>query len=241
MKLDHRQFRAASAYGARDGAEDRIRRFLPMVHRAAWHINGSGRAGLEIDDLVQAGMVALTECARRHDGPTEDGFAAYARIRVRGAMFDAIRRTLPDSRGAVRRRRQREEMRQKLTGELGREPDRAELNAALDHMPGGHGADEMPVRLTSLDADYDDGDGRFADDTPDAFDLLSGAQDRSALIVAITQLPERQQLVLQLYFTEELNLTEIAAVLEVSVPRVHQIKAAALKSLRSLLEQDEAA
>ncbi|OYU33150.1 MAG: RNA polymerase subunit sigma, partial [Novosphingobium sp. PASSN1] len=61
MNHDHRSFAAARAY--QGGAADRIRRFLPMVRRLAWHVHGSGRAGIEIDDLVQAGLVALTECA----------------------------------------------------------------------------------------------------------------------------------------------------------------------------------
>ena len=69
-----------------------------MVHRAAWHIYGAGREGLEVEDLIQAGIVALTECAQRHNGPTEDGFAAYAKIRVRGAMFDLIRKLMNDTR-----------------------------------------------------------------------------------------------------------------------------------------------
>src|SRR5579863_4767216 len=91
----------AQAYGG-DPAE-RIRRFLPMVRRLAWHLQSSGRDGIELEDLMQAGLVALTECAQRHTGPSEDGFAAYAKLRVRGAMVDLIRRHVPLSRGAVER------------------------------------------------------------------------------------------------------------------------------------------
>lgn len=94
MKHDHRGFAAAQAY-RKDETADRIRRFLPMVKRLAWHVHGSGRSGIEIEDLIQAGLVALTECAQRHDGPTEDGFAAYAKLRVRGAMVDLVRRSTP--------------------------------------------------------------------------------------------------------------------------------------------------
>lgn len=98
MKHDHKAFAAPQPYAApyspgRAEVADRVRRFL-LVRRAAWHIHGSGREGLEIEDLVQAGIVALTECAQRHIGPTEDGFAAYAKIRVRGAMLDGLRRAL---------------------------------------------------------------------------------------------------------------------------------------------------
>ena len=92
MKHDPKPFSAAiEAY--RGDITDRVRRFLPMVKRLAWHVHGSGRPGIELEDLVQAGLVALTECAQKHAGPGEDGFAAYAKMRVRGAMVDLIRRT----------------------------------------------------------------------------------------------------------------------------------------------------
>ena len=81
-------------------------RFVPMVRRIAWHVHGGGRPGIELEDLMQAGMVALTEAAQRHAGPGEDGFAAYAKLRVRGAMVDLIRRHLPGTRGGAERRRQ---------------------------------------------------------------------------------------------------------------------------------------
>jgi len=125
MKHDPAGFAAAAAYGrTRDTVEDRVRRFVPMVRKAAWHIHGAGRDGLEIEDLMQAGFIALTEAARNHaqthPGPGEDGFAAYAKIRVRGAMFDLVRKTMPESRGAVSRRRRVDHAQGKLRQQLGR-------------------------------------------------------------------------------------------------------------------------
>ncbi len=85
MKHDHTPFTAArTAY--RGDIADRVRRFLPMVRRLAWHVHRSGRPGIELEDLMQAGLVALTECSQKHSGPAEDGFAACAKMRVRGAM-----------------------------------------------------------------------------------------------------------------------------------------------------------
>ena len=195
MIHDHKSFTAASAY--RGETADRVRRFIPMVRRLAWHVHGGGRPGIEIEDLVQAGLVALTECAQRHAGPGEDGFAAYAKIRVRGAMVDLIRRTIPLARSTLR--------------------------------------SERPVRLESLDLAYSDSDMAFADDGPDSLDLLADAEMRHHLAGAIGDLPERLALVVQLYFVEELNLAEIAQVLGVSIPRVHQLKAQALDQLRAAL------
>jgi RNA polymerase sigma factor for flagellar operon FliA len=239
MKHDHSGFaapRAALAYGA--AAADRIHRFVPMVRRLAWHVHGSGRPGIELEDLMQAGMIALTEAAQRHAGPGEDGFAAYAKLRVRGAMVDLIRRQVPLSRGASERRRQLSEAETELRGALGREPHAAELAAAL-----GITAAELallrsgaaPVRIDSIDETYSDSDIAYADERPDSFALLADAELRADLAAAIADLPERLQLVVQLYFVEELNLAEIAAALQVSVPRVHQLKAQALERLRTAL------
>ncbi len=220
-----------------DNAE-RIRRFVPMVRRLAWHVHGGGRQGIELEDLMQAGMVALTEAAQRHAGPGEDGFAAYAKLRVKGAMVDLVRRHLPGSRGAAERRRQLRDAEAGLTGELGRPPSEMELAQAL-----GIGLEELlalrsaseAVRFESIDQVYSDSDSAFADDRPDSFAILADAELRTSLMGAIASLPERLQLVVQLYFVEELNLSEIAETLAVSVPRVHQLKAQAIDRLRAAL------
>lgn len=237
MKHDPRSFAAAQAY-KKDEAADRIRRFLPMVKRLAWHVHGSGRAGMELEDLIQAGLVALTECSQRHSGPTEDGFAAYAKLRVRGAMVDLVRRSTPLSRSATERRRALREKTSVLTSELGRPPSDAELAAALGlterELADQQAADE-PLRFEHIDDAYSDSNAAFADDRPDSFAMLADQETRSAVARAIADLPERLQMIIQLYFVEELNLAEIAEVLAVSIPRVHQLKAQALEKLKTAL------
>ncbi len=241
MKHDHHSFLPArgAARAYRPDAAERVRRFVPMVRRLAWHVHGGGRQGIEIEDLIQSGMVALTEAAQRHAGPGEDGFAAYAKLRVRGAMVDLIRREIPLSRGAVVRRRQLRDKETALRGELGREPSSAELAAALGiaeaELAALRGASE-PLRFEAIEESYSDSDMAFADASPDSFELLAGEELRGSVAAAVAALPERLQLVVQLYFVEELNLAEIAQALQVSVPRVHQLKAQALDKLRSQLE-----
>jgi RNA polymerase sigma factor for flagellar operon FliA len=240
MKHDPKAFEGALSYSAatREEVEDRVRRFLPLVHRAAWHIYGDGRhaGGLEVEDLIQVGLVALTECARNHEGPGEDGFAAYAKIRVRGAIVDELRKLASDTRTARKKRARLAEVTEALRAETGAEPSRSEVAAAM-----GVGDAELRsieasnVSITSISDEYDESNSAFATDDPDPFDILAGQQDRERLIAAMQELPQRSQLVLQLFFVEELNLTEIASVLEVSVPRVHQLRAKALKDLRGLL------
>jgi RNA polymerase sigma factor for flagellar operon FliA len=251
MKHDHSSFvaakyaaQAAPAAGVarayQGEAADRVRRFLPMVRRLAWHVHGSGREGFELEDLMQAGLVALTECAQNHTGDGEDGFAAYAKMRVRGAMIDMIRRTVPLSRGATERRKAIREQERILRGRLGRDPTPAELAQAM-----GITADDLaqlrttsePLRFEALDDAYSDSSMAFADDAPDSLALLEDQEMRESLIGAIASLPERLQVITQLYFVEELNLSEIAQVLDVSIPRVHQLKAQALEKLRAAIAE----
>jgi len=240
MKHDPSAF-GASAYTpvSREVVADRVRRFLPLVRRAAWHIYGAGREGIEVEDLIQTGILALTECAQKHDSPTEDGFAAYAKIRVRGAMLDQIRRLLNDSRGARKKRAAYDAAHDGLRTELGRDPSRAEIARKM-----GISDTELleieasAITVTSIAEEYDETNTAFASEGPDPFEVLSEMENRERLIEAMRKLPERLTLVLQLFYVEELNLTEIAEVLEVSVPRVHQLRAKALKDLKRLMETD---
>ena len=231
MIHDQTQFSAATAY--RGNVGERVTRFLPMVRKLAWHLSGSGGPAVDVDDLVQAGLVALTECAQRHERPSEDGFAAYAKLRVRGAMVDLLRSNSHEPRGARARRRRIEDQQSRLAGALGRDPSAGELAEAL-----GMTVEELHrtradgVTLASIEDCYSESDVAFAAEEPDAEAALLQIEDRELLIEAIAALPERHQLIVQLYFVEELNLAEIAAVLGVSVPRVHQLKASALEKLR---------
>ena len=237
MIHDHRSLSARTAYG---GGEARLlAQFLPLVRKLAWHLSATAGPALDADDLMQVGLIALTECARRHDRPTDDGLAAYAKLRVRGAMIDAIRKTQTETRSARAERHALDEARSALVASLGRPPSETELAERLKLAPA-ELADRqrraLPVRAVALCDSYDERSTAFATDLPDAEALLLEAESHAALSKAIAALTERHQLVIQLYFLEELNLAEIAAVLGVSVPRVHQLKAAALKALREALE-----
>jgi RNA polymerase sigma factor FliA len=122
-----------------------------------------------------------------------------------------------------------------LTTTLGRAPSEDELAEAMGLSATALAelrAASEPLRFEPIDDAYSDSDSAFADDRPDSFALLADEQTRQAVAAAIAELPERLQMVIQLYFVEELNLAEIAEVLGVSVPRVHQLKAQALDKLR---------
>ncbi len=228
-----------SAHAAYSGGDARLlQQFLPLVKKLAWHLAPSAGPAMDVDDLMQVGLIALTECARRHDRPTDDGLAAYAKLRVRGAMIDAIRKLQSDSRGARSERREIEAARAVLAGLAGREPTEAELASRLGITPAELAERQrraIQVRHVEMTDAYDDRQSAFASEDFTGEDLLLEAESRASLVAALAGLPERHGLVIQLYFLEELNLAEIAAVLDVSVPRVHQLKAAALKALKSAL------
>jgi RNA polymerase sigma factor for flagellar operon FliA len=240
MKLDQSQFAVAEAY--RGTVAERVTQFLPMVRKLAWHLSGSAGPTIDVEDLMQAGLVALTECAQKHALPTEDGFAAYAKLRVRGAMVDLLRSSSADPRGARSKRRMIENMKARLHGELGREASSAEIAKGLGMTLEDYfqlESDLVEKRVAAIDECYSESDIAFAANEPDAEDQLLQEQDRDALVAAIAALDERRQLVIQLYFVEELNLSEIAAILEISIPRVHQLKAAALSQIRKALDDSE--
>jgi len=237
MKYDHSSFSAQRAYASE--ISQRIERFEPMVRKLAWHFQGSCGASIDVDDLLQAGMIALTECAQRHDRPGEDGFAAYAKMRVRGAMIDLLRSQSPHARGAAAQRRRIDDTVDRLRCELGREPSADEIATAMDVSISDYHdmRTQLATRVVDLEDCYTDSNPAFESDEPDAEAQLLVEDDKAELAAAIATLPERLQLIIKLHFVEELNLTEIAAVLDVSVPRVHQLKASALSKLRLVIAE----
>ena len=184
------------------------RAHMPLVRKIAWHVHGRVSSAIEIEDLIQIGMAALVEAANCFEDRGH-AFATYASVRIRGAMIDHLRRQATICRSAMTRRREFASVRQRLEGRFGREVSEAEMAAELDLDP----------------ADYRDG-GERADDALEREDL------QAALAASIKTLPEREAMVLQLYFVEEMNLEEIGQTLGIDAARVCQIKKAALDKVR---------
>ncbi|NYD88975.1 sigma-70 family RNA polymerase sigma factor [Sphingomonas melonis] len=217
--------------------EAMIRQYLPLVRRIAWHVHGSMSSIVEVEDLVQIGLVALVE-AVGHAAEQGAQFRAYLQTRLRGAMIDELRRQATTTRGAMRRRRQYHAAVATLTASTGRAPDEAalakELGVTVEKLRAEYETADA-VRFESMDEVYADDLPWFADDTPDAFEQLAASDLRDTLIAAITALPEREALVVQLFYVEELNLEEIGQVIGVGAARVCQIKAAAHAKLKKAL------
>lgn len=215
-----------------------VREHLPLVRRIAWHIHGSVSTAVEVEDLVQTGLVALVEAAGTFEDRGQVPFRQYLTTRLRGAMIDELRRHAAMTRGAIKRRREYQRAIQALTGELSRAPHEDELAARLgvsiEKLRAEYATAEA-VHFASIDEVYADDQPWFASDEPNAFDQLADGQQRDRLIAAITALPEREQMVIQLYHVEELNLDEIGQVLGVGAARVCQIKAAAHARLKKAM------
>ena len=235
---------AAAAYRASQPREDAaavVERHGELVRRIAHHLAARLPSSVEIDDLVQAGMLGLIDAARNFQDDQGASFETYASIRIRGSMIDEIRRGdwVPRSvhrkyRDVVAATRAVEQR----TGRAATAPQvAAELEVSLDEY---HRMLEESARgqLVSLDALVEDQEGEPRMATRDTeTPLRSVEQDafRQCLIEAIGNLPEREQLVMSLYYEKEMNLREIGAVLSISESRVCQIHGQSMLRLRARL------
>lgn len=215
-----------------------IREHMPLVRRIAWHIHGSVSSSVEVEDLVQTGLIALVEAAASFEDRGQVTFAQYLSTRIRGAMIDELRRQATITRGAMRRRRALAAAEVALRSEHGRDPTDDELalklGVSVERLRQDYSA-AQPVRFEPIDGVYTDDNPWFMSDDPNPFELLESEDLRRTLIAAIGKLATREAQVIQLYYVEELNLEEIGQVLGVGAARVCQIKKSAHDKLRKAL------
>ncbi len=224
---------------ARPQGEELVLAHLGLVKRVALHLKARVPAYMELDELIQVGMMGLLEASRVFDASKGVDFENFAHSRVRGAMLDEVRRLSFLPRSAVAFNRTHNETLHALSSELGRAPTQAEM---AEHM--GKDLDDFQkergkarrFETYSLEVVTEEVMS-IADDSsrqPDV--MVEEAEFMQAVTEAIGQLPEREQLVMQLYYVEELNLKEIGEVLEVSESRVSQILSSVVKKLRGELQ-----
>jgi RNA polymerase sigma factor for flagellar operon FliA len=219
--------------------EQLARKYMPLVRKIAWHVHGRVSSAIEVEDLLQIGMVALVEAANGFED-RGFGFASYAQLRIRGAMLDHLRRHATLCRSAISKRRQITGVRSRLEQQLGRAPTEAEMSAEMGLAPADYRALSDSTEIaqhTSIDEVYSDQSMWFADVEDRADDVMERESLKAALAKCIGELPQREALVLQLYFVEELNLEEIGQALDIGAARVCQIKKAALDKLREKLRE----
>jgi RNA polymerase sigma factor for flagellar operon FliA len=221
-----------------------LQEYVPLVRRMAHHLLMRLPASVQLDDIMQAGMMGLIDAVDRYDEAHGTQFETYATQRIRGAMLDelrandwvprSLRKTQRAIEGAIARAEQR----------LGRAPSEREI------------AKEMGVTLTDYQEllaevkgcqliyadDFGEGEGESlfersgADPDSDPLARLKDKRFREELVAAIEKLPEREKTVMGLYYEQELNLREIAAVLGVTESRVCQLHGQAVTRLRTKLK-----
>jgi RNA polymerase sigma factor FliA len=211
-----------------------IRKHMPLVRRLAWHVHGRVSSAADVEELMQAGMVALVEAARAFEDRGFE-FASYASVRIRGAMIDHLRRGSSQSRGASATRRAIERARRAVESRRSGTATPQDIAAELDVTVEAYFRMESDARAgaqESLDDVYSEADVAFRDGAPLQDEIHDKETAFAQLRDAIAALDARSQLVLQLYFFEELNLEEIGRVMNVGAARVCQLKRAALEALR---------
>lgn len=217
--------------------EQLIESHLPLVRKLAWHVHSRMSSAIEVEDLLQTGMVALVEAAQSYQDRGL-GFTNYAKLRVRGAMIDALRKASHVSRSAMTFQKRLRAAEDELSRQLGRSPGEGELAAAMgmDRESFCTAADQArSVDLESMETVYSDQNIWFTDPAESADNRAERLQQRDRLAAAIDALPPREAMILQLYFIEELNLDEIGQTLNIGAARVCQIKKAALAKLHRQL------
>ncbi len=223
------------------GREDLVTQYASLVKRIAYHIMSRLPPSVQVDDLIQAGMIGLLEAARNYDADQGASFETYAGIRIRGAMLDEIRKGDWAPRSVHRKARQVADAVREVENNTGRDARDHEvaklLGMSLDEY---HKTlqDASGCRLLSFEEmgmNEDSVPSRLGRSDGGPFEGVQREDFKRNLAEAIAGLPDRERLVLTLYYDEDLNLREIGAVIGVSESRVSQIHSQALIRLQARL------
>lgn len=224
--------------------EEQLMEHLPMVRYLARRIHERLPHHVELDDLVSAGMLGLLDAMRKFDPEKKVQFRSYAQFRIRGAILDSLRTLDWGPRDLRRKGRAVEEAMRALTVRLGRAPQEGEVAVEMGLTLGDYQqllGELKGLEIGTLHAERSEDSGEeelaFVPANPEddpLFRCLKG-ELRERLIQAIEALPERERLVMTLYYYEEMTMKEIGLTLGVVESRVSQMHSSAVLHLRSIL------
>jgi RNA polymerase sigma factor for flagellar operon FliA len=222
---------------------DMIKQYQPLVRRLAHHMMAKLPANVQVDDLIQVGLIGLSEALARYEAAQGVQFETFATQRIRGAMLDELRDNDWMSRGSRKSQKEIEQAMRRLEHKLGRTPLESEIAADLGMSLDDYQTLLGKVRGTQLvyiedmtRSDDDENsflDHHISDTEADPVNMLRDQRLRQALIAAIKNLPEREQFIMSMYYEKDMNLKEIAAVLDVTESRICQLHSQSIARLRA--------
>jgi RNA polymerase sigma factor for flagellar operon FliA len=220
-----------------------IRQYQPLVRKLAHHMMAKLPPSVEVDDLIQVGLIGLSEALSRYEAAQGVQFETFATQRIRGAMLDELRENDWMSRGSRKSQKDIEIAMRKLEHSLGRSPLESEIAVEMGISLGDYQSLLSKVRGTQLvyledmsrNGEDDDTflDRHVADVEADPLNVLRDQRLRAGLVAAIKGLPEREQYIMSMYYEQDMNLKEIAAVLDVTESRVCQLHSQSIARLRA--------
>ena len=229
----------AEAQAVEQSVDDQISQYTPLVKRIAYHLMSRLPPSVQQDDLIQAGMIGLLEALRNYDATQGASFQTYARIRIRGAMLDEIRKNDWAPRSVHRKARMVADVVRDIENRTGRDARDQEIAKGLEisleeyHRLLQEASGHRVFSYDELDIESYGGVENLSVRTQGPLEGLQSADFKRSLADAIAGLPERERLVMTLYYDEELNLREIGSIIGVSESRVCQIHSQAVIRLQS--------
>lgn len=222
---------------------DMIKQYQPLVRRLAHHMVAKLPANIQVDDLIQVGLIGLSEALTRYEAAQGVQFETFATQRIRGAMLDELRDNDWMSRGSRKNQKEIEQALRRLEHKLGRTPLESEIATDLGMSLSDYqellgkvqGTQLVYIEDMTRNGDDDDSflDRHVGDSEADPINMLRDQRLRQALVAAIKGLPEREQFIMSMYYEKDMNLKEIAAVLDVTESRICQLHSQSIARLRA--------
>jgi len=221
--------------------EDLIKCNYQLVKKIAWHLHGRVQSIIDIEDLIQIGMIGLISAAKNYTPVKDASFTSYASLRIRGEIVDYLRKNSSLCRSTIRMKKLAENAVENLNKKLGREPDSVEIAKEINI---GHEkyleweAAFQASTIRNIDDIYDEFSYWFASKDDDPEQNINNIELKEILKKSLSSLNKKQAMLIQLYYVEELNIYEIAKILDISTGRVSQIKSSALKEIRLRIKNE---
>ena len=234
MSKGYQAYADALANSEPTGENAAVLQHIGLVHKTALHIKARLPDHVELEELVQIGMVGLLEAAKSYDASQGADLGTFASKRIRGAILDEVRKRSPLSRTDSSHIKAEQQVIEQFLAKHGRRPTASEVASELDTSIDEYQRQRdrsQKFRTTSLDDLEESGQSPFSE-TVGPEDEVEAVEASEWLAAEIAELPEREQIVLSLYYNDEMNLKEIGAIIGVSESRVSQIITKVVGKLR---------